>query len=269
MLVIGFGSSFTSPRLNSSITNSLTRGTSSAGFIQGNTNTGYYKGEFNEINNLYIGVEGNLDNYNTVLLRGYASIGYANSANIGVLVAESKTNGATNFPDSKPNQNSTQNDFSTLPTLDTISNITNALFLSYGVGADFIFNLPISDILGYFLNTNLIYSSVAIFAGGGFEFARLSVGSYSTRTFDNAGINSTDRFLSAGSGLFTRFGSSIYLSKNLRLDFGLKIPYWQIHSSRWYIYPANQSDTFKQQLLIQKISSSQERYYFFSVNILF
>lgn len=126
-------------------------------------------------------------------------------------------------------------------------------YLSFALGADAIFNIPVDTILqrwlgflrqerlekGFWLS-RLAYFKVGGFVGGGAEFARFSQGDPNNKTWYNEAAakgkasNARDAFFSAGSGGFMRFGASIYLSRFTRIDFGYKISYYPIAQERWY-----------------------------------
>lgn len=122
-------------------------------------------------------------------------------------------------------------------------------YLSFALGADAVFNIPVDSILQRWLGlglksgfwrSRLAYFKMGGFVGGGAEFARFSQGDPNNKTWHNEAAakgkasNAKDAFFSAGSGGFMRFGASIYLSRFMRIDFGYKISYYPIAQERWY-----------------------------------
>lgn len=170
-------------------------------------------------------------------------------------------------------------------------------YLSFALGADAIFNIPVDTILqrwlgflrqeGFWLS-RLAYFKVGGFVGGGAEFARFSQGDPNNKTWYNEAAakgkasNARDAFFSAGSGGFMRFGASIYLSRFMRIDFGYKISYYPIAQERWYGFngahfdhtkydPNNgqygvggvrEDDPWSESLLRQKFVSTKDKEWF-------
>lgn len=213
----------------------------------------------------------------------------------GILILGSSTNPDT--PNTKVEDSFT---FQDTPNASALAP-QDGRYLSFALGADAIFNIPVDTILqrwlgflrqerlekGFWLS-RLAYFKVGGFVGGGAEFARFSQGDPNNKTWYNEAAakgkasNARDAFFSAGSGGFMRFGASIYLSRFTRIDFGYKISYYPIAQERWYGFngahfdhtkydPDNgqygvggvrEDDPWSESLLRQKFVSTKDKEWF-------
>lgn len=213
----------------------------------------------------------------------------------GILILGSSTNPDT--PNTKVEDSFT---FQDTPNASALAP-QDGRYLSFALGADAIFNIPVDTILqrwlgflrqerlekGFWLS-RLAYFKVGGFVGGGAEFARFSQGDPNNKTWYNEAAakgkasNGADAFFSAGSGGFMRFGASIYLSRFTRIDFGYKISYYPIAQERWYSFngahfdhtkydPDNgqygvggvrEDDPWSESLLRQKFVSTKDKEWF-------
>lgn len=212
------------------------------------------------------------------------------SINCGILIMGSSTNPDT--PNTK-----VEDTFTFQQTPDMAGALaTDGKWLSFAIGADGIFNVPVDYLFKRYLNIGdgfwarrLVYLKVGVFAGGGVEFGRFVQGDNNNKTWKNtalanAGVSSVDdAFFSAGSGGFFRYGFSVNLTRFVRLNFGFKHTFYDIAQERWYAYngatydsnssngvgEVRDNDPWSETLLRQRFVTSKGKEWFSSLVISF
>ncbi|RDU71675.1 hypothetical protein CQA66_05905 [Helicobacter aurati] len=291
---VGLGQSFNQPKILTNATNQMTKNTSSVnasgGYYYNQEQLGNYEGTIKNITNIYAGAESTLDNLGVFTIRGFLHAGYSNNVGFGNLhnvrqgnlracnTAAGELPSLTNicyrdrFPTSQPNTTITFNDnpgFS-----NTIA--SNALMLSYGVGADVGINIPIHFIIEKTAGYKIIALRPGVYIGGGYEFISYSIGTYDNRTYNNTGtalIKENDTFYASGGGWFFHCGFNFYIGEHLRLDIGAKWDTTERESAKWYLQNSTQNgqenNIFAQQLLIQSHSIRMSSLWHVNVHVLF
>lgn len=321
---LGLGQSIGAANLHTSATNQMTKNTSSVnekgGYYYSQTQLGDYNGSVRDITSVYVGSEVTFDKMGIFTVRGYMSASYSNKVDFGTLQNLRDGNvrkcNAGEMPDltnicfrdefytSVPNAAPIK--FNANPGFaNQISN--NAFMMNYAVGVDFGANVPLHVLVSTFSSyKKMIPVRVGVYGGFGYEFSTYSLGHLDKRTYDNTTsggttydpstggsvnaqgitLNANDKLYLSGAGAFARVGFSAYVSNNLRLDIGVKIPL-QIagdpaaNSQKWYQVDSQNLPTdpntgkptidkvFAQQLLRQEYTSTMNMYWQFAVNVLF
>lgn len=128
----------------------------------------------------------------------------------------------------------------------------NALSTTISLGIDFFANIPIDVFLKKIWRRTPEFK-LGIFAGFGAEFNLLKSTYWVNESLANS--EKEDAFYASGNGIFVNLGTSLYLSRHDRIDFGVKIPYYTLTQVMWHIAPnssgAIDSNLWAQQTLRQ------------------
>ncbi|PAF48214.1 hypothetical protein BKH43_07980 [Helicobacter sp. 13S00401-1] len=270
--LLGYGTSLSPDGLLANVQNQIGKDN-----IKGDIQSANYKGAINNINDFYVGAQLDLDKAKIFNLRGLVNFSFANNGYFQNATNRTHTKGATGYTPAKaPTVNSdgtttfTEEKFASVPlTPDSLPK--NMFLVNYGVSADAGINLPITYILNAFIAKlpKLPPILIGAYGGLGFEFSSLSTGAFDPGVYNNVGVDSKDSIYLAGGDFLVRFGGSVRLGENLRVDLGIKVPFADIQGERYYQFPLGETDTFKQQILTQKFLIKQTPFWQVSVNALF
>ncbi|PAF42077.1 hypothetical protein [Helicobacter sp. 11S02629-2] len=271
--LLGYGTSLSPNGLQATIQNQIGKDN-----IKGDIQSASYKGAIDNINDFYVGSQLDLDKWHIFNLRALVNFSFANNGYFQNATNRKHTDGAKTYtPARAPVVNSdgsttfTPESFAQVPlTPDSLPK--NMFLVNYGINVDAGVNLPISYLLNTFLADKIPKLPpllIGVFGGLGFEFSSLSVGTYDPGIYNNTSVNSSDSIYLAGGGVVVRFGGSLRLGENLRVDLGVKMPFADIAGERYYQFPLGESDTFKQQILTQKFLVNQYPFWQMSINALF
>lgn len=286
------------------------------GYYYSQTQLGNYDGKVKDITSAYVGSEITFDKMGIFTLRGYISASYSNKVDFGNLnnlrdgnlrqCNQDEMPSLDNicfrdgFYISAPNNGKFEEvKFNANPGFaNTISN--NAFMMSYGIGFDIGINIPIHILVTTFSNyKKMIPLRIGGYGGIGYDFTTYSLGHYDNRTYNNTtsggetrdpstgqttqatgvALHTNDILYLSGAGAFARFGASLYVYDNIRIDFGVKMPIQiagdpSTKSQRWYQLdsvntPQGIDKVFTQQLLKQEYNAIMKSYYQFAINVLF
>ncbi len=120
------------------------------------------------------------------------------------------------------------------PTTPQSSLASNAISTTFSINLDFFANIPID----YFLKKIWAKTpafKLGVFAGFGAEFSLIKSLYWKNESLSNSEKESA--FYASGNGLFINLGTSLYLSRHDRIDFGVKIPYYTLSQVMWHSAP--------------------------------
>lgn len=173
----------------------------------------------------------------------------------------------------------------------------NANFSTFGIGGDIFVNIPLDhlfrrfvkldldfdyldgslpkkELLKAWLMRELYFFKLGVFLGGGYEFAQVK----NTKPWHNGGSNRSDEFFSTGSGMFLRYGLSIYATRFVRINIGYKHGFYDFAQERWFAVNGlsynngvagaeRVDDPWSETLLRQKIILNRGKEFFINVAI--
>lgn len=134
-------------------------------------------------------------------------------------------------------------------------------------------SLPKKELLKAWLMRELYFFKLGLFLGGGYEFAQTK----NTKSWYNAGSSRNDDLFSTGSGMFLRYGLSIYVTRFARINIGYKHGFYNIEQERWFAVDGlsyngapgdvRVDDPWSETLLRQKIILNRGKEFFINVAI--
>lgn len=228
----------------------------SVGTCYGGTSDASYQGGSDSALSFIFGNEAIFDPLRISGLRIYGSIEMA-KVWLGTRQSYSEHKTSSKFYDSDgKTEVSMLNPTTPQPTL-----AGNAISTTFSINLDFFANIPID----YFLKK--IWSKtpaikLGVFAGVGAEFSLVKSLYWRNESLSNSEKDSA--FYASGNGVFINLGTSLYLSRHDRIDFGVKIPYYTLSQVMWHIAPnsngTQETNPWRQQTLKQSfdITSSPE-----------
>lgn len=223
----------------------------------GNKTTGSYSGKESGLFFALLGNEMTFDPYHIAGIRVYGSAEFAN-VSLGNLIPNSTTNTPAKNPSfttlvTPPNATTAKDGKVNMVDVPSAQNhlFNNGVWMSYGLNLDFFLNIPIDLFIKLFWE-KMFFFKIGVYAGGGVEYSMLRSSSWYNQT-----ISQNEKFFASGSGFFLNIGSSIYIGRHNRIDFGVKIPYYGLNAQNWYNYGNN--NPFDQQLLRQNFDISKTK----------
>ncbi|WP_104697164.1 MULTISPECIES: outer membrane beta-barrel protein [unclassified Helicobacter] len=267
-LFVGFGAGFGSA-LKTDFSQIITKDNNSCegGVCIGGESFGRYKGHSSPTFRFIFGDEAVFDKLHISGLRIYGGI-EVSQASLGSLEGKATTKAPRdeNFQTITGDNNGT-------PIISSVNMLSprtqqqfllgNAVMTTFSLNLDFFANLP----LDYFFSkkwANFPFMKLGVFAGFGVEVSLLKSNYWVNESFYG---NQEDAFYASGNGLFLNLGGQLYLSKNDRLEVGVKIPYYYLKHTSWNSVNETTNiwaeQTLKQSFEIQKNLEIRVAYTFY------
>lgn len=126
---------------------------------------------------------------------------------------------------------------------------SNALMTTFSLNLDFFANLPISYFIKKYIKEDFPFLfDLGVFAGFGAEISLLKSPYWINETLYS---NQTKPFYASGNGLFINLGGHLYLTKKDRIEFSVKLPFYQLSHEEWNSYTEPGTNIWQEQTLRQ------------------